>query len=471
MTSKVTVYGAGYVGLVTGACLAELGHDVLIMDIDEQKIRTLNQGDSPIYEPGLEDYLSRNRKARRLHFTSDAKQAVQHGLFQIIAVGTPSNEDGSADLQYVLNVASAIGEYMQNYLIVVNKSTVAIGTANHVKQIIKQHLQSRQIDIEYDVVSNPEFLKQGEAINDFMNPNRIIIGVENDHSLKNIIQLYAKLTDNGQNLIVMDPISAEFTKYVANAYLAMRISFMNDMSMLAEKLGADIDSVRKGIGSDQRIGKHFLYAGCGFGGSCFPKDVRALQRTGQVKGYQSPFLNAIERVNLEQKRVLFQKIYHYLSGNLRNKAIAIWGLAFKPNTDDMREAPSLVLIDQLIAEGAKVQVYDPIAIPTARRIYGHHKQIEFFDSAEAALNEAEILAIVTEWDEFRNPAFDIMRQKLRLPAIFDGRNLYDPELVEGYGIAYFGIGRGRPLSDFGPVAFNRSAETHNHPVELLAEVQ
>lgn len=448
MTSKVTVYGAGYVGLVTGVCLAELGHDVLIMDVNEQKIQLLNQGISPIYEPGLEDHILKNAKAKRLHFTIDAKLAVQHGQFQIIAVGTPSNSDGSADLQYVLNAAATIGNYMEESLIVINKSTVAIGTVSRVKKIIGECLQKRNKNIEYDVISNPEFLKQGDAINDFMKPDRIILGVENENTLKTVKQLYAKLTDDGQNLIVMDPTSAEFAKYVANAYLATRISFMNDMSNLAEKFGADIEMVRRGVGSDERIGKHFLYAGCGYGGSCFPKDVKALQKMCEQNEHYSPFLEATEKVNKQQKEILFKKIHRYLSGDLDNRIIAIWGLAFKPNTDDMREASSCVLIDLLMRAGAKVQAYDPIAIPVAEKIYQGETNIKFYDSSDSTLVNADVLAIVTEWDEFRNPDFELIYNTLQKPAIFDGRNIYHPELVESFGIAYFGIGRGRKTPEW-----------------------
>jgi len=443
---KVTIYGAGYVGLVTGVCLADLGHHVLIVDVNAEKITLLQQGKAPIYEPLLEEFLRRNLTAGRLHFTTDLKMGVANGLFQFVAVGTPSAEDGSADLQYVFAVAETIGKTIADYRIVVNKSTVPVGTAVKVNEIIKTQITRRKINVDYDVISNPEFLKQGAAISDFMRPDRIVIGTDNERPLSAVKQLYANFAADENVLMFMDTISAELTKYVANAYLATRISFINEMSRLAELVGADIENIRRGIGSDQRIGQHFLNAGCGFGGSCFPKDVRALRKISAIAGYQSHLLASVEIVNQQQKELLFKKISRYFNGELNNRTIALWGLAFKPNTDDMREATSRILMEALWLSGARVHAYDPAAMEVASQIYGQSEKLKLCKSAEETLVDADVLAIVTEWDEFRNPDFALIKQKLRYPAIFDGRNLYNTKLLADYGFSYYGIGRGLSLS-------------------------
>lgn len=445
MQKTITIYGAGYVGLVTGACLAELGHKVLLIDTQASKIADLSRGICPIYEPGLQQLLERHIKTGRLNFSTDLIEGVEHGLLQFIAVGTPSANDGSADLQYVFEVAKGIAEHLPAYRLIVTKSTVPVGTSQKVKQCIADILQQRGSNIDFDVVANPEFLKQGGAIEDFMKPDRIIIGVENERALKHMRELYAALDDNGQRFIPMDVSSAELTKYAANAYLATRISFMNEMSQLAEYLGADIDMIRRGMGSDRRIGPHFLMAGCGFGGSCFPKDVRALIKTAESANLAVPLIHATEQVNQYQKKILFKKISHYFSGNLSEKIIALWGLAFKPNTDDMREAPSRVLIEDLLRAGAKVQAYDPVAKKQAQIIFKDIQGLTFSEEAFAALENADVLVIVTEWDEFKRPDFALIREKLRHPAIFDGRNIYDTEFLKAHGLKYYAIGRGDPL--------------------------
>ena len=438
---KVTIFGSGYVGLVTGACLAEVGNDVLCMDVDANKIEQLKQGIVPIYEPDLDQMIERNAAAGRLHFTTDPAEAVAHGLFQFIAVGTPPDEDGSADLQYVLAVAQTIAEHMDDYRVVVDKSTVPVGTADKVRQRIQETLAQRGKEVEFDVVSNPEFLKEGAAIEDFMKPDRIVIGTDNPRTTELLRALYAPFNRNRDRLVAMDIRSAELTKYAANAMLATKISFMNELANLAERLGADIEKVRHGIGSDSRIGYAFIYPGCGYGGSCFPKDVQALERTAREVGYDARLLSAVEAVNNDQKRRIFEKIHDHFNGNLQGKTIALWGLAFKPNTDDMREAPSRVLMEALWDAGAKVQAHDPVAMDECRRIYGERDDLVLADSPEAALEGADALAVVTEWNLFRSPDFDTVKAKLNNPVIFDGRNIYDPARLRELGFHYYGIGR------------------------------
>ena len=439
---KVTIFGSGYVGLVTGACLAEVGNEVVCVDIDQGKIDRLNQGEVPIHEPGLDSLIQRNRTAGRLRFTTDVDEGVAHGLFQFIAVGTPPDEDGSADLQYVTAVARSIGERMADYRIIVNKSTVPVGTADRVRETVGAALAGRQTHVEFDVVSNPEFLKEGAAIDDFMKPDRIVVGADNPRTTELLRALYAPFNRNHDRLVCMDIRSAELTKYAANAMLATKISFMNELANLAERLGADIEKVRVGIGSDPRIGYHFIYPGCGYGGSCFPKDVKALERTARDVGYPAQLLQAVEGVNERQKLTLFEKLHAYFEGDLTGKTLAVWGLAFKPNTDDMREASSRVLMENLWAAGARVRAFDPVAMEETRRIYGDRPDLTLCDSPEAALEGADALAIVTEWNVFRSPDFDGIRQALARPAIFDGRNLYDPVQLRAQGFDYFGIGRG-----------------------------
>jgi UDPglucose 6-dehydrogenase len=438
---KITVYGSGYVGLVTGTCLAEVGNNVVCMDIDEAKIERLRQGIIPIFEPGLEAMVRENQAAGRLRFTTDVKEAVAHGLFQFVAVGTPPDEDGSADLQYVLAVARSIGEHMEDYRIVVNKSTVPVGTADKVNSQIEMILKDRGKIMEFDVVSNPEFLKEGVAINDFMKPDRIIVGTDNRRTAELLKALYAPFNRNRDRIIVMDVRSAELTKYAANAMLATKISFMNEMANLAEFLGADIEQVRQGIGSDRRIGYSFIYPGCGYGGSCFPKDVKALARTAKDQGFHAELLNAVENVNNRQKNRLFEKISKYYRGNLAGKTFALWGLAFKPNTDDMREAPSRTVLESLCGAGATVRVYDPEALAEAKRIYGDKKGLFFCDSQQDSLTQADALVIVTEWIQFRSPDFNDLAQRLTDKVIFDGRNMYEPSLVRHFGLEYYAIGR------------------------------
>ncbi len=439
---RVTIYGSGYVGLVTGACLADAGNHVMCVDVDESKVARLTNGDVPIYEPGLKEILHKARDAGRISFTTDAAAGVAHGLFQFIAVGTPPGEDGSADLQHVLAVARTIGEHLTDYRIVVNKSTVPVGTADRVTAQIRSVLEQRGVPAEFDVVSNPEFLKEGAAIEDFMKPDRIVLGTENPRTAELIRTLYEPFNRNHDRLFVMGVRSAELTKYAANAMLATKISFMNELANLAERMGADIEEVRKGIGSDPRIGYEFIYPGCGYGGSCFPKDVKALSASANDNGYDAVILNAVNAVNDRQKTVLFDKIHRCFNGELAGRVIAVWGLSFKPNTDDMREASSRVLIDALLAAGARVRAYDPVASDEARRIYGERDDLLLVDRAEKALQGADALAIVTEWREFRSPDFDMIRQTLRQPLIFDGRNLYDPRVLSHQGIRYFAIGRG-----------------------------
>jgi len=438
---KVTVVGSGYVGLVTGACLADLGNDVICLDIDKHKIEILNSGDIPIYEPGLKDLVRRNIDAGRLQFTTHVEQAVHHGLVQFIAVGTPPDEDGAADLQYVLAAAKSIAEAMPDYRVIVNKSTVPVGTADKVRNVVRETLQSRGVDLSFAVVSNPEFLKEGAAVEDFMRPDRIVIGSDDAQATEVLRRLYAPFERNHGKLMVMDVRSAELTKYAANAMLATRISFMNELAQLADKVGADIDHVRRGIGSDPRIGTHFLYAGCGYGGSCFPKDVRALVRTGHSQDVPLRVLEAVEAANEAQKGLLARRIMQRFGESLKGRHFAIWGLAFKPNTDDMREAPSIALIRQLIQRGAMITAYDPVASVEARRVLGQLPGLNFATSAHGALHRANALVIVTEWKEFRGADLEAIKRDLAEPVIFDGRNIFEPALARAAGLEYVGIGR------------------------------
>jgi UDPglucose 6-dehydrogenase len=432
------------VGLVTGACLADAGNHVLCVDVDERKTAMLQRGEVPIHEPGLESLIRRSADAGRLRFTTDAKEGVDHGLFQLIAVGTPPDEDGSADLRYVLAVARTVGEHMTDYKVVVTKSTVPVGTADKVRAAVRESLDKRHARVEFDMVSNPEFLKEGAAIADFMRPDRVVIGTDSDRATELLRSLYEPFTHNRDRMIVMDVRSAELTKYAANAMLATRISFMNELANLAERFGADIESVRIGLGSDPRIGYAFIYPGLGYGGSCFPKDVQALQRSAQEVGYDASILAAVESVNERQKQILFNKIKAHF-GELRGKTVAIWGLAFKPNTDDMREAASRVLMESLWAAGAKVRAYDPVAMPECLRIYGDRADLGLCKTSHDALKGADALAIVTEWREFRSPDFEHIKGALNTPVIFDGRNIYDPEQMAQAGFSYYAIGRGMTL--------------------------
>jgi UDPglucose 6-dehydrogenase len=438
---KITMIGTGYVGLVSGACLAEVGNDVLCYDVDAHKIGVLNDGGIPIHEPGLREMVARNRAAGRLRFTTDAAESVAHGRIQFIAVGTPPDEDGSADLQHVVAAARTIGQHMTAHRIVVDKSTVPVGTADTVRDAIAAALAKRGAAVSFTVVSNPEFLKEGAAVEDFMRPDRVVIGSDDEEAARVMHALYAPFQRNHERLIIMDVRSAELTKYAANAMLATRISFMNEMANLAERLGADIEQVRRGIGSDPRIGFHFLYPGAGYGGSCFPKDVKAIVKTGRDAGHDLQLLQAVERVNEAQKHVLPAKIERRFGASLAGRRFAVWGLAFKPNTDDMREAPSRALIADLLARGAAICAYDPAAMPEARRIYASEPRVAYADSPLGVAQGADALVIVTEWKEFRSPDFDGLKERLKQPVIFDGRNLYEPELVRAAGFEYFPIGR------------------------------
>jgi UDPglucose 6-dehydrogenase len=439
---RITIFGSGYVGLVTGACLADAGNHVLCVDVDERKTAMLQRGEVPIHEPGLESLIRRSAEAGRLRFTTNAQEGVDHGLFQLIAVGTPPDEDGSADLRYVLAVGRTIGEHMNDYKVVVTKSTVPVGTADKVRGAVQESLDKRHARVEFDMVSNPEFLKEGAAISDFMRPDRVVIGTDSDRATELLRSLYEPFTHNRDRMIVMDLRSAELTKYAANAMLATRISFMNELANLAERFGADIESVRIGLGSDPRIGYAFIYPGLGYGGSCFPKDVQALKRSAEEVGYDASILAAVESVNNRQKQVLFNKIKAHF-GELRGKTIAIWGLAFKPNTDDMREAASRVLMESLWSASAKVRAYDPVAMPECLRIYGDRPDLTLCKNSHAALAGADALAIVTEWREFRSPDFEHIKGALQTPVIFDGRNIYEPEQMAQAGFSYYAIGRGK----------------------------
>ena len=439
---KITVIGTGYVGLVSGTCLAEVGNDVLCLDVDPAKIKILEDGGIPIYEPGLQEMVRRNVAAGRLHFTTDVEKAVHFGTIQFIAVGTPPDEDGSADMKYVTAAARNIGKYMTDYKVVVDKSTVPVGTADAVQAAVAEELRARGVDTPFSVVSNPEFLKDGAAIDDFMKPDRIVVGCADEQAALNMRAVYAPFQRNHDRLIVMDIRSAELTKYAANAMLATRISFMNELANLAEKLGADIESVRKGIGSDPRIGYDFLYAGAGYGGSCFPKDVKALIKTARVNaGIDLKVLNAVEAANDAQKHVLAEKVKARFGDDLAGRHFGLWGLAFKANTDDMREATSREVIKDLLAAGATVTAYDPVAIAESRHCFPDEPRLAYAESQAGALENADALVIVTEWKEFRSPDFNAIKAKLKTPVIFDGRNLFEPAEMRRLGITYYGIGR------------------------------
>ena len=439
---RINLFGAGYVGLVTAACLAEHGNKVLCTDIDQEKIKRLQAGECPIHEPDLPALLEKNLRAGRLNFSIDPYKGVEHGFYQFIAVGTPQEEDGSADLTYVLEVAEFIGKTLVEPKLVINKSTVPVGTADQVKAIIQKQLNQRNVSIPFDVASNPEFLREGAAISDFMRSDRIIIGTDNNAAESHLRHLYRPFNRNNDRLIAMDIRSAEFTKYAANAFLATKISFINEMSQLADRLHADIEKIRIGIGSDPRIGYHFINPGCGYGGSCFPKDVLALEATAKSVDYQPRLLNAVHQVNDTQKKLLFSKISQFFQNNLLGKTIALWGLSFKPNTDDMREAPSKTFIEAALTEGMRIQAYDPVAMPEAMRLYKDQANFSCFESPEESLINADVLVIVTEWDIFCNPDFQLIKERLNTPAIFDGRNLYDPDCLKQFGIKYYAIGRG-----------------------------
>ena len=438
---RVTIYGSGYVGLVTGACFADVGNKVLCVDVDQEKVDNLKKGILPIYEPGLDAVVEEAMKLGNLDFTTDMDQAVDHGEVQFIAVGTPPDEDGSADLQYVLQVAKTIGERMTGAKIIVDKSTVPVGTADKVRETVAGELAKRGLKLDFHVVSNPEFLKEGAALADFKRPDRIVVGTDSEHATAVMRELYAPYNRNHEKLIVMDIRSAELTKYAANAMLATKISFMNEMSQLAEKLGADIEAVRVGIGSDPRIGYQFIYPGCGYGGSCFPKDVKALERTAREVGFDAQLLAAVEARNNDQKQILFRKLNRHFDGDLAGKTIAVWGLAFKPNTDDMRDAPSRVLMESLWEVGASVRAYDPEAMDEARRIYGERDDMTLVEAPYDALDGADALVVCTEWKIFWSPDFEEIVQRLKQPVIVDGRNIYDLDRMRHYGIAYYAVGR------------------------------
>ncbi|HQO29770.1 MAG TPA: UDP-glucose/GDP-mannose dehydrogenase family protein [Accumulibacter sp.] len=442
---KVTVIGTGYVGLVTGACLSEMGNHVLCLDVDQRKIEILNNGGIPIHEPGLEQMVRRNAADGRLQFTTDVARAVHHGTLQFIGVGTPPDEDGSADLQYVLAAARSIGEHMTDYKVIVDKSTVPVGTADRVKATVSAALAERSVKLDFAVVSNPEFLKEGAAVDDFMRPDRIVVGSDDERATHLMRAIYAPFSRNRDKLQLMDPRSAELTKYAANAMLATRISFMNELARLAERVGADIELVRHGIGSDPRIGTHFLYAGTGYGGSCFPKDVKALVRTGQEHGIELRVLTAVEKANEIQKRILVDKVIARFGDDLRGRTFALWGLAFKPDTDDMRDAPSRVIIHELLRHGATIRAYDPVAMNEARRIFGDLPGLTLVNHQAEALQDADALLIATEWREFKSPDFEQIRSLLKQALIFDGRNLFNPAQVRQMGLEYYGIGRGESV--------------------------
>ena len=438
---KITVIGTGYVGLVSGTCLAEMGNHVVCLDVDAAKIRILQEGGIPIHEPGLQEMVTRNRAAGRLQFTTDIVAAVNHGTLQFIGVGTPPDEDGSADLQYVLEAARNVGRHMTDYKVIIDKSTVPVGTGSRVKAAVAEELAKRGVNVDFSVVSNPEFLKEGAAIEDFMKPDRIVVGAEDDRAILLMRALYSPFIRNHDRLLVMDIKSAEITKYAANSMLATRISFMNELALLADKVGVDIELVRKGIGSDPRIGYHFLYAGAGYGGSCFPKDVKALVKTARGAGVELQVLQAVESANERQKHVLVDKVVARFGEDLTGRRFGVWGLAFKPNTDDMREAPSRVIITELVRRGASICAYDPVAMPEAQRSLEGVPRLTYATSQAQALEGADALVIITEWKEFKSPDFDAMKAALKQPVVIDGRNLYEPSLMAELGIEYSGIGR------------------------------
>ncbi len=443
---KVTVFGIGYVGLVQAAVLAEVGHEVMCIDVDAKKVENLKNGVIPIFEPGLTPLVKKNYEEGRLTFSTDAEMGVHHGEMQFIAVGTPPDEDGSADLKYVTAVARTIAQHMTSHKVVLDKSTVPVGTADRVRSVMEQTLKERGAAIPFDVVSNPEFLKEGAAVSDCMRPERIVIGTDNEDVVDLLRELYEPFNRNHDRMILMDIRSAELTKYAANCMLATKISFMNEISNLAELLGADVEKVRQGIGSDPRIGYHFIYPGCGYGGSCFPKDVQALIRTAEQIGYQPRLLQAVEQVNHAQKMKLPEFIRRHFGEDLKGKTFALWGLSFKPNTDDMREASSRVLMEALWERGAQVQAFDPEAMDETQRIYGHRSDLKLMGTKEAALQGADALVICTEWQSFRVPDFDVIKKTLKQPVIFDGRNLYDPERLSKRGFVYYAIGRGASIN-------------------------
>lgn len=442
---RINLFGAGYVGLVTATCLAEHGNKVLCIDVDQEKVKRLQAGECPIHEPDLPALLEKNLRAGRLNFSVDPYEGVEHGFYQFITVGTPQDEDGSADLTYVLEVAEFIGKTLVEPKLIINKSTVPVGTADEVKAIIQKQLRQRNINIPFDVASNPEFLREGAAVSDFMRSDRIIIGADNNAAESHLRHLYRPFNRNNDRLIAMDIRSAELTKYAANALLATKISFINEMSQLADRLHADIEKIRIGIGSDPRIGYHFINPGCGYGGSCFPKDVLALEATAKSVDYQPKLLNAVHQVNDAQKKLLFSKVSKFFQKSLRGKTIALWGLAFKPNTDDMREAPSKTFIEAALAAGMRIQAYDPVAMPEAMRLYKEQVNFSCVESPEESLINADVLVIVTEWNIFFNPDFQLIKERLNTPAIFDGRNLYDPDCLKQFGIKYYAIGRGESV--------------------------
>lgn len=439
---RVTIFGAGYVGLVTGVCLAEVGNHVLCVDINKARVQKLKEGVCPIHEPGLPELIAKNMKAGRLSFTDDLAFGISHGFYLFIAVGTPQDQDGSADLQYVDSVANSIGDYIEDYRIVVTKSTVPVGTCDQVEKIIQERLIAREKTIVFDVASNPEFLREGAAIEDFMKSDRIVVGTKNERAEEHFKVLYAPFNRNQDRLIIMDPRSAELTKYAANAMLATKVSYINEMSRLSELLGADIEKIRIGIGFDPRIGTHFINPGCGYGGSCFPKDLSALLQMAKLTSLDLALIGAVQKVNEDQKKILFYKMKKYFNGTLQGKTIALWGLSFKPNTDDMREAPSRTLIELLWSEGARIHAHDPVAMNEARRIYGDRSDLKFCQTPEETLENADALAIVTEWPVFSSPDFQRIKQELKQPVIFDGRNLYDPDYLRKLGFQYYAIGRG-----------------------------
>ncbi len=442
---RVTIFGTGYVGLVTGTCLAEVGNDVVCVDVDAAKIARLERGEIPIFEPGLEPLVRANHASGHLRFTTDAASAIAHAQIVFIAVGTPPDEDGSADLSHVLAVARTIGRELERPLVVVNKSTVPVGTADAVRAAIAAELAARGVDVAFDVVSNPEFLKEGDAVQDCLRPDRIVIGADSARAVDALKTLYAPFNRNHERIVLMDVRSAELTKYAANAMLATKISFMNEIANIAERVGADIEQVRRGIGSDPRIGYHFIYPGAGYGGSCFPKDVKALEYTARAHAYEARLLGAVEAVNASQKGKLFELLQRHFGDTLRGRTIALWGLAFKPNTDDMREAPSRTLLEQLWQAGAHVRAFDPEAARETARLYGARADLVLCEQQYAALEGADALVIVTEWKAFRSPDFERIRATLREPVVFDGRNIFEPKAVEEAGVAYYGIGRGRSV--------------------------
>ncbi|MEP7043770.1 MAG: UDP-glucose/GDP-mannose dehydrogenase family protein [Dokdonella sp.] len=442
---RVTIFGTGYVGLVTGTCLAEVGNDVICVDVDADKIARLERGEIPIYEPGLEPLVRANRASGHLKFTTDATAGIAHAQLVFIAVGTPPDEDGSADLSHVLTVARTIGQTLSRYVVIVNKSTVPVGTADAVRAEVARELAARGSEVSFDVVSNPEFLKEGDAVQDCLRPDRIVVGADSARAVELLKVLYAPFNRNHERIVLMDVRSAELTKYAANAMLATKISFMNEIANIAEQVGADVEQVRRGIGSDPRIGYHFIYPGAGYGGSCFPKDVKALEYSARQHGHEPHLLSAVEAVNAAQKRKLFALVERHFGGDLRGRTIALWGLAFKPNTDDMREAPSRTLLEQLWQAGANVRAYDPEAGAEVRRLYGERDDLVLCGQY-AALDGADALVIVTEWKAFRSPDFERIRSQLKQPVVFDGRNIFEPRAVEDAGIAYYGIGRGRSVA-------------------------